>query len=117
MPKEKDISFLSIIIETFGPVFEDYGFEFPNQAKWNDSGEYVVTTQKGDVALNFYLGVSPHLYYCSTGIKLSGELGERATSDPKFRNMGVSTIAECLDPEYQPSRGSAQTSEEVRRNY
>ena len=64
-------------------------------------GEYIITAKKGDIALNFYLGVSQLFYYCSVGIKLSGELGERATPDSKYRNMGVSTIAECLDPEYK----------------
>jgi hypothetical protein len=48
---------------------------------------------------------------------LSGELGKRATPDPKYRNMGVGVIAECLNPEYKSSRKGVQTSEEVKREF
>ena len=117
MPKEKDIPFLSIIKETFGSVFEEYGFELQEEAVWTGMGEYIITAKNGDVALNFYLGLSQLFYLCSVGIKLSGELGERATPDSKYRNMGVSTIAECLDPEYKLSRKNPQTSEEVKQEF
>ena len=117
MPKEKDIPFYSIIKETFGSVFEEYGFELQSEAIWTGMGEYIITAKKGDIELNFYLGLSPLFYLCSVGIRLSGELGERATTDPKARNLGVSTIAECLDPEYKSSRKSPQTSEEVRQTF
>jgi len=117
MPREKDVPFLAIIQETFGSVFEHYGFEIPNEVKWNGAGEYVITTQKGDIELNFYLGLSQLFYYCSVGIRLSGEMGKRATSDPKYRNIGVSTIAECLDSEYKLSKKASQTSEEVKQKF
>ena len=117
MPKEKDIPFLSIIKETFGSVFEDYGFELQDEAIWTGMGEYIITARKADIELNFYLGLSQLFYYCSVGIRLSGKLGKKATSDPKYRNMGVSTIAQNLDPEYEPSRKGQQTSEEVKREF
>lgn len=118
MPKEKDIPFYSIIKETFGPVFEEYGFELQqDEAVWTGMGEYVITAKKTDIELNFYLGLSQLFYYCSVGIRLSGELGKKATSDPKYRGIGVSTIAECLDPEYKLSRKNPQTSEEVRKEF
>ena len=117
MPKEQDIPFLTIIQETFGSVFEDYGFELQGEAVWTGMGEYIITARKDDIELNFYLGISPLFYYCSVGIKLSGELGERATTDPKFRDLGVIVIAECLDPEYKLSRKSPQTSEEVKQDF
>jgi hypothetical protein len=118
MPKEKDIPFYSIIKETFGSVFEEYGFELEqDEAVWTGAGEYIITAQKGDIALNFYLGLSKLFYYCSVGIKISGNLGRKATADPKYRNIGVSTIAECLDKEYKTSRKSPQTSEEVRQTF
>ena len=53
MLKEQDIPFLAIIQETFGSVFEDYGFMPPNEAKWNGAGEYVITVQKGDIEFLF----------------------------------------------------------------
>ena len=67
MPKEKDIPFLSIIKETFGSVFEEYGFELQEEAVWTGMGEYIITAKNGDVALNFYLGLSQLFYLCSVG--------------------------------------------------
>ena len=117
MPKEKDIPFYSIIKETFGSVTEDFGFELQDEAVWSGMGEYIIIAKKGDIELNFYLGMSQLFYYCSVGIKLSGELGKKATGDPKFRNLGVSTIAKCLDPDYKHSGKSPQTSEEVKHAF
>jgi hypothetical protein len=117
MSKEKDIPFLEIVKETFSSVFEDYGFELQDKAIWTGTGEYIITARKTDIELNFYLGMSRLFYHCSVGIKLSGKLGKRATTDPKYRNMGVTTIAECLDPEHKLSRKSPQTSEEVKTEF
>jgi hypothetical protein len=117
MPKEQDIPFLSIIKEAFGPVFEEYGFEIQDKAVWTGRGEYIITAKKTDIELNFYLGVSQLFYYCSIGIRLSGKMGKRATNDPKYRNIGVSKIAKCLDPEYNSSRKSPQTSEDVKKQF
>ena len=117
MPKEKDIPFLEIIKEIFGPVFDDYGFELQDKAVWSGDGEYIITAKKIDIELNFYLGVSQLFYYCSAGIKLLGELGKRGTTDIKYRNIGISTIAKCLDSEYKPFRESSQTSEEVKQQF
>ena len=117
MPREKDIPFLTIIQETFGSLFEDYGFELQGEATWTGMGEHIITAKKDDIELKFYLGMSQLFYYCDVGIKLSSELGEGATSDPKFRNLGVSVIAKCLDSDYKPSRKSPQTSEEVKQAF
>jgi hypothetical protein len=117
VPKEKDIPFLEIIKETFGPVFEEYGFELQDEVVWTGMGEYIITARKTDIELNFYLGVSQLFYYCSAGIKLSGKLGNQATNDSKYRNLGVIAIAECLDPEYKLSRKNPQTSEEVKKQF
>jgi hypothetical protein len=117
MPKEKDIPFLLIIKEIFGSLFEEYGFELQDEAVWTGRGEYIITAKKDDIELNFYLGLSQLFYYCTVGLKLSGVLGERATTDSKYRNLGLDVIAECLDPEYKPSRKSPQTSEEVKHTF
>lgn len=117
MPKENDIPFLEIIKETFSSIFEEYGFELQDEVVWTGMGEYIITARKEDIELNFYLGVSQLFYYCSVGIRLSGKLGKRATANPKYRKMGISTIAKCLDPEYKPSRKSSQTSEEVKQQF
>ena len=117
MHREQDIPFPTIIQETFGSMFEEYGFELQGEAKWSGMGEYILTAKKNDIELNFYLGLSQLFYYCSVGIRLSGEVGDRATTDPKFRNMVVSVIAKCLDPDYKPSKKSPQTSEEVKQAF
>jgi len=117
MPREKDIPFLAIIKETFGSVFEDYGFELQDEAVWTGMGEYIITSRKANIELYFYLGVSQLFYHCSVGIRLSEELGKRATTDSRYRSMGVSTIAKCLDPDYKLSRKSPQTSEEVKQQF
>ena len=41
----------------------------------------------------------------------------RENDAPKYRNLGVSAIAKCLDPDYKLSRKSPQTSEEVKQNF
>jgi len=117
MPKEKDVPFLPIIKETFGSIFEEYGFELQDEVVWTGMGEYIITARKADIELNFYLGMSRLFYYCSVGISLSGKLGRRATFDTKLRELSVSLIAECLDPEYKRSRKSPQTSEEVKQQF
>lgn len=117
MPKENNIPFLSLIKEIFDPIFKDYGFELQEEARWNGMGEYVVTAQKGELELSFYLGISQLFYYCDVGLELSGKLGERATADPKYRRIGVSVIAGCLDPEYKPSRKMPQTKDEVKQTF
>ncbi len=117
MPRENNIPFLPLIKEIFSSVFKDYGFNLQEVAIWNGMGEYVVTAQKDDIELNFYLGISQLFYYCDLGLKLSGELGERASTDPKYRSLDVSAIAECLDPAYKPPRKMPQTKEEVKQTF
>ena len=41
----------------------------------------------------------------------------RENDAPKYRNLGVSVIAKCLDPDYKLSRKSPQTSEEVKQAF
>jgi hypothetical protein len=117
MPRENNIPFLPLIKEIFSSVFKDYGFNLQEEAIWNGMGEYVVTAQKDDIELNFYLGISQLFYYCDLGLKLSGELGKRATPDPKYRKFGISVIASCLDPEHKHSRKMPQTKEEVKQSF
>ena len=117
MPKEQNIPFYLIIKETFASVFEDYDYELQGEAVWTGMGEYIITAKKGDISLNFYLGVSQLFYYCSVGIRLSEELVEKAAVDSKYRNLGVSVIAKSLDPEYKSSEKKPQTSEEVKQEF
>jgi hypothetical protein len=34
-------------------------------------------------------------------IEVTGELGEKAIADPRYRRLGASTMAECIDKEYK----------------
>jgi hypothetical protein len=114
MPKEPNIDLLPIIKEVFDSVFVDYGFELKSEAIWDGRGENVITASKGDMDLNFYLGTSPMFYYCSAGIKLSGNTAEKATPHVKYRSMGVSAIAKGLNPDYKRPTKGAQTKEDVK---
>ncbi len=117
MPKETDIDFLSIIKDVFSPVLTEYGFSLKDGMTWDGQGEDSVSAIKDQVEITFYVGHSRLFYYCSAGIKLSGALGEKASSNPDYRAMGVSAIAKGIDPNYKSSNRAAQSAEEVRRAF
>ena len=117
MPKDPNIDFLSIIKEVFSSVFNDYSFVLNDKAGWDGRGENTITASKGDIDINFYIGISQLFYYCSAGIKLSGEIGERATAHAKYRSMGISAIAKGMDPNYKSNNRGAQTAEEVKKAF
>ena len=113
MPKDNDIQFVQSIKQVFDPLFEDYGFELQNEAVWDGRGEYTVRASKADMALIFYLGLTPSSYLCSLGINLSGQLAEKATPNKHYRNIGVTAIATSLDGDYKYSPKYIQTKEEL----
>ena len=115
MPKEKDVQFLPLIKETFSQVFEDYAFDLQNEAVWDGHGEYSVTAINGDIALIFYLSVLPQVYYCSLGIRVSGDLAKKATSNGKPRSIDVMVIANALDLDYKHPPMQIQTNEDLKR--
>ena len=113
MPKDPNIQFLPLIEEVFDSVFKEYGFEIQGDIGWVEN-EDVVTIKKNDIALIFHLGRAQLFYSCSLGIKLSGELAEKATSNLDYRGLGVTAIAKCLDASYKQSLKKAQTKEELK---
>ncbi len=117
MPKDPNIDFLPIVKEVFSSVFSDYGFVLMDEVNWDGHGENTITASKGDIEINFYLGTSRLFYYCSAGIKLSGKIGEKATSHVKYRSMGISAIAKGIDPNYKSNNRAAQTAEEVKNAF
>jgi len=117
MPKDPNIDFLPIVKEVFSSVFSEYGFALINEENWDGHGENKITASKGDIEINFYLGISRLFYYCSAGIKLSGEIGEKATPHVKYRSMGISAIAKGIDPNYKSNNRAAQTAEEVKKAF
>jgi hypothetical protein len=117
MPKDPNIDFLSVIKEVFSPVFNEYGFVLRDETNWNGQGESTISASKGDVEITFYIGTSKLFFYCSAGIKLSGELGEKATSHVDYRNMGISALAKGMNPNYKSNNKGAQTKEEVKEAF
>jgi hypothetical protein len=73
-----------------------------------------VIANRGNIEIVFRLEATRLFYYFSLEIRLSGELGEKATSDPFYRDLGVATIAKCLDPNYELLLKKPQTTDELR---
>lgn len=97
MPKATDIQFLKLIHDVFDSVFTKYGFSIQEEEIWFQP-ETVVFARKDEIALGFRLGSSRLFWYFSLEMELSGNLGEKATSDSHYRGLGVTAIAQCLDP-------------------
>jgi hypothetical protein len=98
--KEPDLELLPAVQEIFAPVFEEYGFELLPEEK-QISYQTSVVAKKGDIELIFYLESTYRFYLCSIEIGLTGELGEKVSSDPRYRSIGASVIAERLNPGYE----------------
>jgi len=115
MPKETNIDFLSIIKDVFSPVLTEYGFSLKDGMTWDGQGEDSISAVKDEIEIIFSVGHSRLFYYCSAGIKLSGALGEKASSNPNYRTIGISVIAKGVAPEYKSSNRAAQSAEEVKK--
>jgi hypothetical protein len=101
------------IIDEMKLVFKEYRFELQGEAVWVEN-EDVVIARKGDLELLFHLGRSQLFYYCSLGIRLSGELAIKATPNSRYYSLGVAAIAKCLEPGYKRSPKAAQTNAELK---
>lgn len=99
--------FFLTIQEIYESVFRDYGFEI------HEEKDNLVIATKPDCELIFRL---ERALYCSLGIKLSGQLAQKATSDPyyRYRELGVSAIAKCLDPYYKRPFKRTETEEDLK---
>jgi hypothetical protein len=100
--------FSRLINEVFSSVIDRHGFKLRSEK------EYLLIARKGDIELLFRLEIGYQSHYFSLEIRLSGELGERATSDSRYRHLGVSAIAKCFEPNYQESDKGAETEEMLR---
>ena len=98
--KEPDLKLFLAVQEIFAPVFEEYGFELLPEEK-QISYQTSVVAKKEDIELVFRLESTYMFYLCSIGIKLTGELGKKVSSDPRYRELGASVIAERLNPGYE----------------
>jgi hypothetical protein len=100
LQKEPDLKLLPAVQEIFAPVLEEYGFELLPEEK-QISYQTSVVAKKGDIELVFYLESTYQFYLCSIEIRLTGVLGEIVSSDPRYRAIGASVIAERLNPGYE----------------
>lgn len=99
--------FFLIIKKIFDPVIQSYGFEI---VKKNNN---LIVAAKGDIELIFRLESAPMSYYFSLEIKLTGELGKKATPDSSYRHLGVAAIAQCLDEDYDRPVKEARNEEDL----
>ncbi len=86
--------------EIFDFVKEKYGFRFE---KIND---HLISAKKGDISLEFRFDRGTMF---GVEIGLRGELGEEATTEAKYRKIGTTAIAKCLDKKYNPWIKSVRT--------
>jgi len=114
MPKDPDLKLIPAVEEIFGPVFKEYGFELQSRESQLEY-ENKVVAKKGGIELVFRLGGTQMFYLCSIGIRLSGELGEKVSSDPRYREIGASVIAKRLNPGYESPTKHIQTKEDLHR--
>jgi hypothetical protein len=95
----------SLVDEIFNPAIKEYGYVF------NEEEKNLIVAKKGDCKVIVRL---EHGLYCSLEIHLSGELGERATEDPYYRDLGVAAIAICLDPSSRRFFKKTKTVDDLR---
>jgi hypothetical protein len=100
--------FFLMIKEIFDPVIQNYGFEL------NEENENLVIATKGDIQIIFRLESAYLTYYFSLEIKLSGELGRKATPDSSYRHLGVAAIAQCLDQNYSRPIKKARNEDDLK---
>ena len=81
------------IPEVFSFLKNEYGFEI---VIVND---HIVIGQKKDIVVHF---VFDRGILFSVGIEVRGDLGELAISDTRYRKLGATAIARCLDKNYKP---------------
>ena len=93
----------------FGSILQNYGFEI------REEGNKLVVAQRGDIELIFLVEVSYLEYFFSLAIKISGELGRKATTDVDNRNrrLDIITIAHCLNPNYEFTPKKIRTEEDL----
>ena len=80
------------IFEVFAFVRDKYGFRF------DTINDYLIVARKGD--MNLYFIFDKGILF-SVEIEVTGKLGELAIKNPKYRRLGASTMAECINDKYK----------------
>ena len=79
--------------EIFSFLDDEFGFDF---VKIND---YITIGRKEDINVHF---VFDRGILFSVGIEVKGDLGKLAIADARYRKLGATAIARCLDDSYKP---------------
>jgi hypothetical protein len=108
MPKEYIDDFPGLIDDVYGPILQEFDFQLVEE------NNYLVRAQKEGIELIFSLESTYLFHDLSLEIRLFDKLGEMATSVMEYRHLGVTTIAECLDPDFKDRIKKAQTKEEIK---
>ena len=80
------------LIEVFAFVRDDYGFKF------DVINDYLMVARKED--MNLYFIFDKGILF-SVEIEVTGKLGEEAIKNPRYRRLGASTMAECINDRYK----------------
>ena len=80
--------------EVFSFLNDEFGFDF------KIINDHIIIGQKGDITVHFVLD---HGVLFSVGIEVRGRLGKAAIADARYRKLGATAIARCLDSTYVPS--------------
>jgi len=80
------------VFEVFAFVQDKYGFKF------DAINDYMIMARKGD--MNLYFIFDQGILF-SVEIEVTGKLGDIAIKNPKYRKLGASTMAECINDEYK----------------
>ena len=86
--------FQTKVPEIFSFLENELGYNF---VKIN---EYTLVGQKGDVNVHF---IFDRGILFSVGIEIKGELGKEAISEARYRKLGATAIARCIDKSYKPT--------------
>jgi len=79
--------------EVFSFLHNEFDFDF------KIINDHIIIGQKGDILVHFVLD---HGVLFSVGIEVRGRLGKKAIADARFRKLGATAIARCLDSTYVP---------------
>lgn len=100
--------YYKLINEVFISIIGGPEFEIRQES------ESLFIAKKGDLELLFRLEVGYQSHHFSLEIRLSGELGERATSDSHYRHLGVTAITKCYDQNYEAAPEGADTDKKLK---
>ena len=90
--------------EVFSFLHDEFGFDFKTIS------DHIVIGQKGDILVRFVLDRG---ILFSVAIEVKGRLGKTAIGDARYRKLGATAIARCLDSTYTPYIVNIRSEEDL----